>query len=194
MSDKIIEEALSIMGDRPCKEIIDTTVEKYWPGSLTWPEIVERIRSWSDGPITRDEAYEVMQVASVLGVFMRREEKQVSEQEKYIPSLGAVSGPAPSTHRVSAEPLVIPTVEQMQLIASILDGLIKTIPPLMPHYDEIGMVNLGKCRYCGVVGQIHNVFEVRHEHTDECLLALNDRLQKSMQGVVTSQHTEEQEL
>lgn len=53
----------------------------YWPGSLTWPEIVERIRSWSDGPITRDEAYEVMHIASILGVFTRREEQQVSKLE-----------------------------------------------------------------------------------------------------------------
>lgn len=54
---------------------------KYWPGSMTWEQITERIRSWSDGPITRDEAYEVMHIASVLGVFMRREEKQVSERD-----------------------------------------------------------------------------------------------------------------
>lgn len=63
------------------------SVNKYWPGSLTWPEIVERVRSWSDGPITRDEAYEVMHVASLLGVFgfpegsQFREEKQVSARD-----------------------------------------------------------------------------------------------------------------
>lgn len=56
------------------------SVEKYWPGSMTWDEIVERVRSWSNGPITRDEAYEVMHIAGLLDVFGSREEKkQVDE-------------------------------------------------------------------------------------------------------------------
>lgn len=113
------------------------------------------------------------------------------EQEKYIPSLGTVTGPAPSTHRVSAEPLVIPTVEQMHLIARILDGLCKA-QAYEPHMF-MGVVDVGRCRYCGAIGEVTDQ-GIRHEHTDGCALTLNDQLQKSVQSVATSQHTEGQEL
>lgn len=62
------------------------STDHYWPGSMSQDEIVKRIRSWSDGPISRDEAYEVIQVASLLGVFgfpegsQFQEEKQVREE------------------------------------------------------------------------------------------------------------------
>lgn len=55
-----------------------------------------------------------------------------------------------------------------------------------------GVLNVGQCRYCGAVGEIHNTFQVRHEHTDECVLSLNARLQASLQSVLTSHNTEEQ--
>lgn len=87
------------------------------------------------------------------------------------------------------------TNEQLRLVARILDGLLKTIPSLMPHPDETGLLNVGKCRYCDVVGHVHNVYELRHEHTDDCLLALNSQLQamtKSDESVPASQHTKEQ--
>lgn len=81
--------------------------------------------------------------------------------------------------------------EQLRLIAGVLNGLLQAFPPLLPHMS-LGLVNVGQCRYCGAVGEIHNTFQVRHEHTDECVLSLNARLQASLQGVLTSQHEEGQ--
>lgn len=49
-----------------------------WPGTLSWDEIVATIRSWSDGPISRDEAYEVAQIAGLLGLFGFPKEEQTS--------------------------------------------------------------------------------------------------------------------
>lgn len=81
MSDKILSEVSAIMGGRPATEITRDIVGQYWPGSLTWEEIVSRVRSWSDGPITRDEAYEVIHVASLLGVFGHPEGSQFREEK-----------------------------------------------------------------------------------------------------------------
>lgn len=84
MTDKMLSGVASIMGDRPSEEIIRTTVEKYWPGSMTWEEIVAQVRALPDDRFGHEEIAVTMHLAGILGVFgfpegsEFREEKQVS--------------------------------------------------------------------------------------------------------------------
>lgn len=70
------------------------------------------------------------------------------------------------------------TDEQLHLIARILDGICasRSIEP----YTTVGYVPVGRCRYCGVIGQVCNDDQVKYEHPDECVLALNARLQETL--------------
>ena len=69
------------------------TTDHYWPGSMTWQEITERIRAWSDGPISRDEAYEVAQISGMLGVFGFPEGSQFREEKESIKRYESPFGP-----------------------------------------------------------------------------------------------------
>lgn len=71
------------------------------------------------------------------------------------------------------------TDEQLRLIARILDGLC-TANPIVRHIDELFGVNVGRCRYCGVTGHFVGTSQIKHEHPDECVLALNAQLQESL--------------
>lgn len=110
--------------------------QHYWPGSMSWAQIVERIRSWSDSPvISRDEAYDVAHVAGLLGVFgfpegsIFQEERRVSERDtKFIGFARALYGEMALDAYMSGEQghsEEARTQDQLQIIARRVYNLVK---------------------------------------------------------------------
>lgn len=70
------------------------------------------------------------------------------------------------------------TEEEQRLMARLLLGLLTTIDPLAPF--QTWGVEVGRCRYCGVVGEIHYCSEIEYKHGPGCLLVLAEQLRKSI--------------
>lgn len=69
--------------------------------------------------------------------------------------------------------------EQLKLMATIVLGLCSVIDIIEPYYD-FGRINLGRCRLCGVVGELHYP-DIFYDHKPGCLMTLAGQLQKSLQ-------------
>lgn len=79
--------------------------------------------------------------------------------------------------------------EQLQLIARILDRLC-AINAIEPHFEN--GVNVGRCRDCGAIGQLVYIYQrIKHEHNDECVLALNAQLQALVKGDDNGRQTQQ---
>lgn len=111
----------------------------------------------------------------ILGGHHEQETAYMPKNASVLSSTGQDASPAKTT--ITIKPLVIPSVEQMRLIARILDGLCAEFTE--PFMTPLGMVAM-RCRFCKVPGVPFGIDQMRYEHTDECVLALNDQLQESM--------------
>jgi hypothetical protein len=73
------------------------------------------------------------------------------------------------------------TDEQLRLMVRLLVGLYAMGDFVLP-YNSFG-VNVGRCRCCGVVGKVcypMGDFDIRYDHTQECLISQAEQLRQSL--------------
>ena len=69
------------------------------------------------------------------------------------------------------------TSEQDKLVLAILNEIVDKHLPLIKHFHSFG-ANVGQCA-CGAIGQVKYP-HIFYEHTDTCVISLNEKLQQSL--------------